>query len=140
MNYVNDYHFPTNFIGGHPMAGTEFKGIEKFEDNLFEGAKWVLTPKWSQNKDVEKLEELINLMGQKTIISDPYEHDKAVTLVSHLPLLASLALFGTVDNYQNENIKELAFNLAASGFRDTTRLASSNPELSKDILLKTELL
>lgn len=139
MDYVNDYHFPTTFVGGHPMAGTENTGIDYAADNLFEGAKWVLTPsKWSDAEDLQELVNLIHLMGAKTIIADSYEHDKAVTLISHLPLLLSQSLFGFVRNYSDENIKELALKLAASGFRDTTRLAATNPELAKDILLKNK--
>ncbi|EKE04616.1 MAG: arogenate dehydrogenase [uncultured bacterium] len=139
MDYVNDYDFPTNFIGGHPMAGTENTGIDYAVDNLFEGAKWVLTPsRWSGAEDIRRLEELTSLIGAKSIIADAYEHDKAVTLISHLPLLLSQSLFGMVSDYPDENIKELALKLAASGFRDTTRLAATNPELAKDILLKNK--
>ncbi|OGI17320.1 MAG: hypothetical protein A2287_09145 [Candidatus Melainabacteria bacterium RIFOXYA12_FULL_32_12] len=139
MDYVNDYHFPTNFIGGHPMAGTENTGIDYAVDDLFEGAKWVLTPsKWSDTEDIRELQELTRLLGAKPIIADSYQHDKAVTLISHLPLLFSQSLFGMVNNYPDENIKNLALNLAASGFRDTTRLAATNPELAKDILLENK--
>lgn len=139
MDYVNDYDFPTNFIGGHPMAGTENTGIDYAVDNLFEGAKWVLTPsRWSGTEDIRRLEELTSLLGAKSIIADSYQHDKAVTLISHLPLLLSQSLFGMVSDYPDKNIKELALKLAASGFRDTTRLAATNPELAKDILLKNK--
>jgi prephenate dehydrogenase len=140
MNYVNDYNFPTNFIGGHPMAGTENKGLDSSLDNLFEEAKWVLTPsRWSNSEDVENLSELINLMGAKPLIADPKEHDKAVALISHLPLLISQTLFGMVEGYCDDGIRNLALNLASSGFRDTTRLAATNPELAKDILLENKI-
>jgi prephenate dehydrogenase len=139
IDYVNGYKFPANFIGGHPMAGTENTGVDHAMDTLFEEAKWVLTPsKWTDNEDIRELEELIHLTGAKTLISDPYKHDKAVTLISHLPLLVSQALFGLVNDYPDEDIKELALKLAASGFRDSTRLAATNPELAKDILLKNK--
>lgn len=135
MDHVNDYHFPTNFIGGHPMAGTEHKGIDHSFDTLFEGAKWAITPsRWSDTQDVEKLKELIRFMGATAIEANPYEHDKAVALISHMPLLISQALFGLINDYKDESVKNLALKLAASGFRDTTRLAATNPELAIDML------
>lgn len=140
LDYVNDYHFPTNFIGGHPMAGTENKGVEYSVDNLFENAKWVLTPsKWADTEDLKKLEELVHFMGAKTILADPYDHDKAVALISHMPLLLSQALFGFISQYPDGGIRELALKLASSGFRDTTRLAATNPELAKDMLVQNKL-
>ena len=106
-----------NFIGGHPMAGTENKGIDFAADNLFEGAKWVLTPsKWSKKEDMHILEKLIGNLGAKPIIADPYEHDKAVALISHLPLLLSQALFGFVYNYDDKNIQELALKASFKRF------------------------
>lgn len=139
IDYVNNSDFPVNFTGGHPMAGTENKGIEAASDDLFDGTKWVLTPsKWSKPEDIKKLGNLINILGAKTIITDPYKHDKAVALISHLPLLISQAIFGMVSDYPDKDVGELALKLAASGFRDTTRLAATNPELAKDILLKNK--
>jgi len=135
-DYVDNAEFPVNFIGGHPMAGTEHKGIDNAVDNLFEDAKWVLTPsKWSESRDIESLKELIKEIGAKVIIANPHEHDRAVALISHLPLLVSQSLFGIVYKYSDESTKDLALSIAASGFRDTTRLAATNPELAKDMLL-----
>ncbi|MFH0702688.1 MAG: prephenate dehydrogenase/arogenate dehydrogenase family protein [bacterium] len=140
LDYVNNYHVPINFIGGHPMAGSENKGIEQSSENLFEEAKWVLTPsKWTNIEYMQELEGLIHYLGAKPIFADSYEHDKAVTLISHMPLILSQSLFGFLDSYPDENIKELALKLAASGFRDTTRLAATNPELAKDMLLKNKI-
>jgi len=124
-----------NFIGGHPMAGTENKGIDAAQNGLFEDAKWVLTPaEWSWNKDIQKLKKVIEDMGAKVIIADPYEHDKATALISHMPMLISQALFGMVNSYPEKNIRDLALKLASSGFRDMTRLACSNPEMANDML------
>ena len=139
MDYVDGLDGPLNFIGGHPMAGTEHKGIDFALDNLFDGAKWVLTPsKWTNAQEVQKLEKLIINLGAKPILADPYEHDKAVALISHLPLLLSQALFGFVSDYPDKNVGYLALKLAASGFRDTTRLAATNPELAKDMLIENK--
>jgi len=140
IDHVDNCEFLINFIGGHPMAGTEHKGIDNAIDNLFENAKWVLTPsRWSESQDIEELKEVISSIGAKVIIANPYEHDKAVALISHLPLLLSQSLFGMVDKYPDENIRDLALSLAASGFRDTTRLAATNPELAKDMLLLNKI-
>ena len=121
------------------MAGTENKGLDGSLENLFEGAKWVLTPsKWSDQEDLIKLSFVIEKLGAKIVITDPVQHDKAVALISHMPLFLSQSLFGMVESYPNKDVSELALVLAASGFRDMTRLAATNPELSKDMLTKNK--
>lgn len=119
---------PYNFIGSHPMAGTEFSGFENSFLELFEGAKWVLTPfKTTKQSDLDIVKEIISLTGAQIIIADAKEHDKAVALISHMPLIVSQALFNCVKD------NELASKLAASGFRDMTRLATSNLEMACDM-------
>jgi len=136
MNFVNANPEPINFIGGHPMAGTENKGIEASFSGLFEGAKWVLTPsKWSKSEETELLQNIIKQLGAETIVADPQEHDKAVALISHMPLFLSQSLFSLVKNHSGG---DLAIRLAASGFRDMTRLAATNPELTKDMLFENK--
>ena len=89
------------------MAGTENKGLDASSGNLFEGAKWVLTPsKWSYQEDLTKLSFVIEKLGAKIIIADPVLHDKAVTLISHMPLFLSQSLFGTVENYPDKNFRQ----------------------------------
>jgi len=136
VEHVNNFSSPVKFIGGHPMAGTENKGVGHAVSDLFKDAKWVLTPsKWSNADNIEVVKKIIGLTGAKVVLADPHEHDRAVAMISHMPLLLSEALIGFLSNYENKNISELAFSLAASGFRDTTRLAATNPELAKDMLL-----
>lgn len=126
-----------NFIGGHPMAGTENKGFDNAPENLYKGAKWVLTPmKTTKQDDLNKLSSIVKDMGAEVIVSDPITHDKAVSLISHMPLLLSQALFGVVKNYENKQVSELAMKLAASGFRDMTRISATNPELAEDMLFE----
>ena len=120
-----DYSF--NFIPTHPMAGTEFKGFENSFDTLFEGAKWVITP-LEKECDTSVLVSLIRKMGAVPIYSTPKEHDIAVALISHAPMVLSQALFKSVEG------NELAMKLAAGGFRDMTRLAMSNPEMAQDMV------
>ncbi len=79
-----------NFIGGHPMAGTEKQGFDSSFPQLFEGAKWILTETNSSTQDLEKL--IREDFGSSLVIMDPDTHDKSVALVSHLPLVLSLAI------------------------------------------------
>lgn len=135
MDFVNSNPAPVNFIGGHPMSGTENKGLESSFAELFEGAKWVLTPsKWATLEDMHTLAAIIKQLGAETITADPLEHDRAVALISHMPLLLSQALYSLVAGYPEEGVRELAMQLAASGFRDMTRIAATNPELTLDML------
>ena len=119
---------PYKFIGSHPMAGTEFSGFEHSFPELFEGAKWVLTPSEnSKQQDIELVKEIISLTGAQIIIANANEHDCAVALISHMPLIVAQALFNCVKD------NELALKLASSGFRDMTRLAASNLEMACDM-------
>lgn len=139
LDFINAVQSPVRFIGGHPMAGTENKGLDASSENLFEEAKWVLTPsKWSNQEDLIKLSSVIEKLGAKIVITDPIQHDKAVALISHMPLFLSQSLFGMVKAYPDKDISELALTLASSGFRDMTRLATTNPELSKDMLMQNK--
>lgn len=120
---------PYKFIPSHPMAGTEFSGFENSFETLFEGAKWVLTPfEGTSPDDIETLSEIIENMGAKTVLADAKEHDEAVALISHMPMLISQALFKTAQH------NKLALELASSGFRDMTRLALSNTEMADDMI------
>ena len=126
--FVSKEDFSYNFIPSHPMAGTEFSGFEHSFDGLFKGAKWVLTPNDGIVPDM--LKKIITDMGAKIVVASPFEHDEAVALVSHMPLVLSQALFLTA----NDN--GLAKTLAASGFRDMTRLALSSEEMACDMVEK----
>ncbi len=120
---------PYVFIGSHPMAGTENSGFNASFEELFVDAKWVLTPseKVSQT-DIEKLVNIIETTGAKTLIATPKEHDRAVALISHMPMLVAQALVKTAMP------DSLAVKLASSGFRDTTRLALSNIDMATDMI------
>jgi len=120
---------PYKFIPTHPMAGTEFSGFDNSFEALFQGAKWVLTPfEDTDAADIKKVTEIIEVLGSKPIFSTPEEHDEAVALISHMPMLVAQALFKTAKH------NSLALKLASSGFRDSTRLALSNEEMAKDMI------
>lgn len=122
-------NYDFNFIGSHPMAGTEHTGFDYSTENMFHGAKWVITPKQSENiENIEKLKNIITLTNAKPITMDPNEHDLAVALISHMPLILSQGLFKNIENNNNAKL------LASSGFRDMTRLAMSNTQMAYDML------
>lgn len=127
--FVSQKTYKYCFIPSHPMAGTEKSGWKNSFPELFDGAKWVITPLNGKISDAQKkLEALIEEIGARIVITIAEEHDKAVALISHMPLVIAQALC--------ENIKDnqLARTLASSGFRDTTRLALSNTQIASDMV------
>ncbi len=126
--FVMNKKRPYKFIGSHPMAGTEFSGYEASFKELFEGAKWVLTPQEGiSQEDIELVEKIIKKTGANVIITTAKEHDEAAALISHMPLLISQAVFKSACN------NKLAMQLASSGFRDMTRLSMSNLQMAQDM-------
>lgn len=128
-SFVSKKTYSYKFIPSHPMAGTENSGWESSFAGLFKGAKWAITPINEEfQHELGILEAVIKSMGADVIITTPEEHDKAVALISHLPMLVAQAL---CENIMDE---KLAKELASSGFRDTTRLALSNLEMANDMI------
>ena len=119
-----------NFIPSHPMAGTEHKGFEHSFKGLFKGAKWVIIGDSSNTlpAGVRELISVIEFVGAKPIFTTAEEHDKAVAMISHMPMvLAQALMLSAKDN-------PLALEIASSGFRDMTRLALSNEEMACDMV------
>jgi len=120
------------FLGGHPMAGKEKRGVAEADADLFRGRTYVLTP-----DDPTTLEtgaardflEWIGRMGATPVILSPADHDRTVSFTSHLPQLASTALAATVAENAGDRLA-----VAGPGLTDTTRLALSPYELWRDIL------
>lgn len=126
--FVMNKKRPYKFIGSHPMAGTENNGFNASFEELFIGAKWVLTPtEETKKEDIETVQNIIELTGAEVVIADAKEHDSAVALISHMPLLLAQAIFNSAKG------NKLALKLASSGFRDMTRLAMSNIEMANDM-------
>jgi prephenate dehydrogenase len=122
-----------NFIGGHPMAGKEHAGIDAADADLFRDRTWVIVPSVTASEAaVNTVVGLAQLTGARPLFMDADEHDSYVAAISHLPLLLSSALFSVA--FGSAAWPELA-QLASSGFRDTTRLASGSPEMAHDIML-----
>ena len=122
------------FIGGHPMAGSERSGVEAASTLLFENAYYVLTPAPGVPEEAyTRLEELLQLTRAQVVRVDPVQHDEIVGAISHLPHIIAVALVNQVCDYNADN--GLYRTLAAGGFRDITRIASSDPIIWRDILL-----
>lgn len=115
---------PYRFIPSHPMAGTEHKGFENSFKGLFKGAKWVVIG----SEAIKPLLEVIDRVGAKPVFATAEEHDRAAAMISHMPMVVAQALvLAAKDN-------PLALEMAASGFRDMTRLALSNEEMACDMV------
>jgi len=122
------------FIGGHPMAGSERSGVEAASYYLLENAFYVLTPtKDTPPEYVGKLERLLKCTRANIVKTDAVEHDDIVGAISHLPHLIAVALVNQIAGYNESN--DLYMRLAAGGFRDITRIASSDPLIWRDILI-----
>jgi arogenate dehydrogenase (NADP+) len=120
------------FVGGHPMAGTEFTGILAAVSHLFRDRPYVLTP--TPRTDPEAKTLLISLiqdLNSTYYECTPDQHDRAVALISHLPVMVSASLLQTCLREPNLDILQLAQSLASSGFRDTSRVGGGNPELGR---------
>ncbi|MCL2932494.1 MAG: prephenate/arogenate dehydrogenase [Trichodesmium sp. MAG_R03] len=121
-----------NFVGGHPLAGKTASGIEVAQLGLFENRPYVLTPNGNTPlESVEKVEAIARLLKSQVYLCDPYEHDRAVAWISHLPVMASASLIAACMSETNPTIVKLAQELASSGFQDTTRVGGGNPELGR---------
>ena len=119
------------FIGAHPIAGSERSGIEISNRELFQENRCVLTP--TDRTDPQALEAITTLwrtIGAEVVTMSPEEHDRVFGAVSHLPHLIAYEMVHTVDE-----INGSYFMYAGKGFLDSTRIASSSPELWKDICI-----
>ncbi len=118
------------FIGGHPMAGNADQGIDAAQRHLFEKAPYVLTPLGDTPASLlTLLQSLIGELGARYYQCSPQEHDQAVAWISHLPVMVSASLIGACQSESQPAIRQLAEQLASSGFRDTSRVGGGNPEL-----------
>lgn len=122
-----------SFIGGHPMAGSHTSGAVNARADLFCSARYILTP--FENEQKEKIDALMHLLeptGAQFVPLDAATHDQITGVVSHLPHVIATSLVRQVKGYSAQN--HLVTEMAAGGFRDITRIASSNPHMWRDIL------
>ena len=121
------------FVPGHPIAGTEHSGAEAAFAELYRGRKVVLTPLAENSPDaVARVRSAWEACGAQVLELEPEEHDAVFAAVSHLPHVLAYALVDHVARHENA---KLLFSCAAGGFRDFTRIASSHPEMWRDICI-----
>jgi prephenate dehydrogenase len=129
------------FIGGHPMAGSEKNGVAHADPFLFENATYVLCPPEGMVEDDLRREhpdflDIIGATGARILVLEAERHDRIAAAVSHLPQLLSVTLMNFVGDLHDDEGGFL--RLAAGGFRDMTRIASSSFDMWRDILVANE--
>ena len=130
-------HIPAtaHFIPGHPIAGTEKSGPDAGFADLFQNRWCILTPPAGTNEDeIDKLTHFWQACGSKVDRMDPEHHDLVLAIVSHLPHLIAYNIVGTADDLETVTESEV-IKYSASGFRDFTRLAASDPTMWRDVCL-----
>ncbi len=124
-----------HFVPAHPIAGTEHSGPDAGFADLFQGRWTLLTPvPGADEAVVEKVAELWRRCGALVERMEPSHHDRVLAIVSHLPHLIAFTICGTADDLADES-RQGVVNFAASGFRDFTRIAASDPVMWRDIFL-----
>lgn len=122
------------FVGGHPVAGTEKSGFPAADPSLFRGRSFIATPTRKTSEEaLRRVERLWRLAGSRVVLRmSPETHDRVFAYVSHLPHVVAYALVHSVATLSSR----VPLGYSAGGFRDFTRIASSNPEMWKDIVLQ----
>ncbi len=137
VSYINGMENPPTFIGGHPMAGTEKTGYASGFVHLFENAYYVLTPsKTSNEASLNLMKDIVKGIGAIPVVLDAGEHDKITGCISHVPHIIAASLVNMVKDMDSTDGKMKM--IAAGGFKDITRIASSSPEMWENIVLSNK--
>jgi cyclohexadieny/prephenate dehydrogenase len=124
-----------HFVPAHPLAGTEHSGPDAGFAELFEGRWALLTPPAGTDAaSVEKIADLWRRLGSMVSVMEPAHHDRVLAIVSHLPHLLAFTICGTADDLADET-RQQVLQFAATGFRDFTRIAASDPVMWRDVFL-----
>ena len=126
------------FVPGHPIAGTEKSGPENGLENLFKN-KWFISTNCNlcNDKNIEYINSTWKKFGSKIITMKSKDHDSIMAITSHIPHLIAYNIVGTASELE-EDIKSEVIKFSASGFRDFTRIASSDPVMWRDIMLSNK--
>ena len=126
------------FVPGHPIAGTEKSGPENGFKNLFKD-KWFISTNCNlcNEKNIEYINSMWKKFGSKIITMKSKDHDSIMAITSHIPHLIAYNIVGTASELE-EDIKSEVIKFSASGFRDFTRIASSDPVMWRDIMLSNK--
>ena len=130
-------HIPkgVHFIPGHPMAGTEYSGPRSGFATLFQNRWWLLTPQPETDANaLAKLRGLLEAMGANVDTMDAPHHDLVLAVVSHTPHLIAYTMVGVADDLRRVSNSEV-IKYSATGFRDFTRIAASDPTMWRDVFL-----
>jgi len=120
-----------HYVGGHPIAGSDRSGIDSSNAELFRNAKCIVTPTPDSDAGaVATVTEMWNSLGSQVITMEPEAHDRVFAAVSHLPHLLAYAMINTVADVDPSYLE-----FSGQGFKDTTRIAASSPEIWRDICL-----
>lgn len=122
------------FIPSHPIAGTEYSGPEAGFATLFKDRYWIVIPNGADEATTETLKELLASTGAIVETMDCDYHDKVLAITSHLPHLIAYTIVGTAFDLEND-IQNDVIRFSASGFRDFTRIASSDPVMWRDVFI-----
>lgn len=134
---IEDIPANFNFIGGHPMCGTEKSGYKASKAHLFENAYYILTPcSKTLGQSVDVMEKILIEIGAIPVIIEDRKHDILTGAISHVPHIISAALVNIVKEMDSEE-KHMQ-KLAAGGFKDITRISSSNPDMWKSVVLNNK--
>lgn len=126
-------NIPDTLVPGHPIAGTEKSGVEASFAELFEKRRIIITPlETSSNTAIEKVRNMWQACGAEVVETTIKHHDEVLAATSHLPHMLAYSL---VDTLAKMDAKNEIFDFAAGGFRDFTRIASSDPDMWHDICL-----
>jgi prephenate dehydrogenase len=138
VNYVSTIESDITFIGGHPMAGSEKTSYTFSNPHLFENAYYIITPLPSTNENhIKKLVELIKGINAFPITIPADEHDFITATISHVPHIIASSIVNVVKELDTEN--KFMHTLAANGFKDITRIASSSPTMWQQICLTNNI-
>lgn len=126
-----------NFIGGHPMTGSEKTGITNANEYLLENAYYIITPtSMTPQEELHEFRDFVKSLGAIPIIMDYQIHDYATATISHLPHIIAFSLVNLVKELDDD--KETMKTIAAGGFKDITRIASSSPVMWQNIFLSNK--
>ena len=132
-------HLPrgVHFVPAHPLAGTEYSGPDAGFATLFNNRWCLLTPPEGESDAVDALAEFWKRLGARVEVTTPEHHDLALAITSHLPHLIAFNIVGTVDHLEKVTEQEV-IKFSASGFRDFTRIAASDPTMWRDVFLNNK--
>lgn len=126
-----------HFIPSHPLAGTEFSGPASGFATLFEKRYWLILPNGNEQIKIDRLAGYLGALGALVEFMDTEYHDRVLAITSHLPHLIAYTIVGTAVDLETQ-LKEDVIKYSASGFRDFTRIAASDPTMWRDVFINND--